>query len=155
MYRSVVYLALISAIFCVIGIALPQSISSLTFLLPDGVDAFINLLLAVVLLHFGIASFFRQKNYKLAFGVFGASWLMLALIGLARPTYFGLMPHYMRAANIAMMIILSIGYLIAAAEYRRPSLAQELGLIRLKYIWRDALPGNEYASRNAGSAHGQ
>lgn len=142
MYRSVLSLALMTALFCFFGLVIPQSWSALTFLLPDGALAVVNLFLAVVLLHFGIAEFFRRRWYKVVFGIFGLAWTGFAVMVPLHPTYYGLFAHYIRPANAAVMCIVGLGYLIAALEYDRPGLAKEIGIQTSTYLWRSLLRGS-------------
>ncbi len=139
MYRAVVYLALAIATICTLGLIVPQSISYLTFILPSGVFAVINLVLALILLHFGVAAYFRKTHFKLAFGIFGAFWVLLATISIAAPTIFGLIPHYMRTADVVTILVIGLAFLIAALEFERLSLVEEFGLRRFRYIWRELI----------------
>lgn len=103
---------------------------------PNGISALVNLALSLILMHFSVASYFRQRKYKLGFGIFGLIWLSLATLGIFYTTYFGLLKSNMAAGNIIIMLVLAIGYLIASLEYDRVGLVEELNISNLSYSIR-------------------
>ena len=125
------------AIFSVLGLAVPQSLSLLTFLLPDGIFAVVGLLLSAILMNFAIAGSLRKKSYKTAFGIGGGILVIVAFIGFMEPTYYHMLSQYIRPANVLMLLLSGIGYLIAALEYNRPSLLEELGLGSITKMYRE------------------
>ena len=126
-------------VFSLLGIIVPQSLSTLTFLLPSGLFAGISLLLGWLLIHFSIASRFRQPRYKLLFGIGGAVLVVISGVSILYPTLLGLLPMALRPTNILMFLMGGLGLLIAAVEYDRPSLLDELGRLQRKYLLRVAL----------------
>lgn len=156
MYRTIVYLALVIVVFCILGIVVPQQFSALTFVLPNGIYAVISFVLSGILLYYGVASSLRKRRYKVIFGLFGTLVTWLVLIGLVYPTYFGLLVDVERPANLAMMLLLGTGYLIAALEYQRPSLGEELGALRQNIIYAKVLQSSKATKRSVhstGSRH--
>lgn len=136
MYRTVYYLGLVVAVFSLLGIIVPHSLSTLMFLLPSGISAIVSIILASVLMYFAVTSYLRKHSYKLAFGICGALLTVIAVIGILHSTYYGLLGGYLRTANATMFLLAGIGYMLAGAEYNRPSLAEEMGFDKLSKLYR-------------------
>ncbi len=137
MYRTVYYLGLVVAVFSILGLAVPHSFTLLTFLFPNGLYAVISLVLSFVLMHFAIASYFRKPKYRTWFAIIGVLSILIALVGLFSPNYFGLQRSYVRPANELMILLSGFGYVIAALEYKRPSLAEELGFKKIRKMYKE------------------
>jgi hypothetical protein len=88
-------------------------------------------------MYFAVASKLRKSGYKIGLGIGGGLLLIFSSIGIFDPTYFGITTKYMRPANDLMLLLSAIGFLIAALEYNRPSLAEELGFDRIGKMYRE------------------
>ncbi len=153
MYRTVFYSGLVVAAISALGLIVPRSLTSLTFLLPGGAYAFTALLLSLVLMHFSVAGHFRKSGYKAGFGLLGIGLVAAAIVGILDPTYFGLLQQFVRPVNLFLMLITGVGYLIAALEYDRPSVAEELQLMRDRYAWRAAASNGRSPAHDHKSLH--
>lgn len=153
MYRTVFYSGLVVAVISGLGLVVPQSLTSLTFLLPSGAYALAALLLSLILVHFSVAGHFRKSGYKAGFGLLGIGLVAGAIVGIIDPLYFGLLQHFVRPVNLFLLLITGIGYLVAALEYNRPSVTEELQLIRDKYAWRATASSGRSPAQDHKSLH--
>ena len=141
MYRAIVYFGLASFVVSVLGILIPDNASVMSVFLPSLGYAIVAIILSLILIFFGIESFFRSRLYKTLFGVTGSTLLLISIASILLPWHIGLLNSFMNSANIVPFLVLGIGYIVAAIEYSRPSLVEELSSFYSYYfLWN--LPKN-------------
>jgi hypothetical protein len=126
MYRTVFYLSIFVLIVSGMGLFLTRTPSPVMYLLPSGVAAWTSLLSTALLMHYALFAFLRKQPFKFAFTVVGALLLILAVIGIASPTYLGLFSYYVRPTNLLIVLISGVALLISGIEQPRESLGGKL-----------------------------
>lgn len=139
MHKTVLYLAACVTIIALLGLNTAPN-GPYRFFLPNGPLAFVCLAMAVVLPFIMILQHYRRRHYL---GIFlellGGDLLVLAVIGLiGSPTYFGLLHSYAVLANLFVLFLVGLTYLIGGLEVP----AEPLGIMRsFAHLWQRARPG--------------
>lgn len=134
MYRSIFTIGLFLVIYSIIGLITPHGISYLTFLFPDGIAAVSGMMLGLLLCNFAVASYLRKPLYKILFVIMSIALIFTTMLGIIKPTYFGALHYNIRPADLLVFTQASIGLLIAAFEYYRPSFQAEVGIPYRHYL---------------------
>lgn len=130
MYRAIFYFGLVVGFLSLLGLGLPHDVSALTFLLPSGWGAVAALIGSVMLLYFSVAAGLRRARLKVLFGIVGAVLALAGTLGFFAPTFFGLFGDFVRAANLAVVFLLGLGFMLAGIEEARPALIDERQQLR-------------------------
>lgn len=118
-YRTVLGLGLFIAALSLAGLLIPESSTSFTSLLPNGNDAVFTLLLGIMLIVLAWAAYFSDTRWATFLGVFGGVLVVLPVVGIFYPMYFGLITSYIRPANVLILLMTGISYSIVALEIDR------------------------------------
>lgn len=118
-YRTVFGLGIFITLLSFAGLLIPASYSSFTSLLPNGNDAALTLLLGSMLMVLGWAAYFCDERFKKVLAAIGIALMAMAIIGVFYPMHFGLVSEYMRPANLFVLLVAGISYVIVALELDR------------------------------------
>ena len=118
-YRTVFGLGLFVTVLSLAGLVIPEPSTSFTSLLPNGNDAVFALLLGSTLMALAWAAYYYRSYLPTILGAIGGSLVVLAVVGIFYPMYFGLIDSYIRPANVLVLLVAGISYGVVALEIDR------------------------------------
>lgn len=126
MYRAILYIGSFLIVVSGLGLAVPQSMSYMTLVLPSGWPAVGSLFLSLFLMDFAIFDFLRTKRAKRALGMLSAVLFLLAALGM--------LTESLRPANGFVLLLGGIACLTAALEFERPGTGDQAIWVSRLYL---------------------
>lgn len=120
LYRTVFGLGLFVTILSMLGLIIPPDSSTFTIVLPSGGDAFFALLAGCFLMVMACSAYFYTLSRLRAYSI-GAGCLLIAvaLLGIFFPDDFATVGSYARPANMMIMLMAGLSFLLVTLELDR------------------------------------
>lgn len=119
LYRTVLGLGVFTALLSTLGLIVPPGYTTFTALLPSGGDAFIALFAGCALMVMACSAYFYSPKVRLTAIGIGGILISVALLGLFYPVDLGSIGSYARPANVMVLLVAGLAYLLVTLELER------------------------------------